>query len=133
MQGLNKRMYCYLVPTFIQTVKLIPSLPKFEPKHLFINMVRTMNHETHQYKEIVFRLYDMDGRLCGEFNKSTDKPDGRCRFLTKDRNITVLCLFIDGVMLKGPSLFYDFKKTLVRVTSPTLESDGSLHFIVAEI
>ena len=51
VQRLNKWMYYRKVPTFVKTVRLI-SFPKLQPKHLFVNMVRTMNHETHQYRSI---------------------------------------------------------------------------------
>ena len=92
-----------------------------------------MNHETHQYKEIEYQLNDMDGKLCGEFIKDTEAPDGRCRFIRKDKSITVLCYFLNGEMLKGPWLFSDYKNQTIRIVSPTLHFDGSLQYMTAEI
>ena len=51
VQGLDKKMYHKKVPTFVYTVELL-TFPKLQPRHEFINMVRTMNRETHQYKSI---------------------------------------------------------------------------------
>ena len=65
-------------------------------------MVRTMNHETHEYKEIKYQFHEMDGLLCGEFIKDTDRPDGRCRFISEESKIIVLCYVTNGDMLKGP-------------------------------
>ena len=94
------------------------------------------NQETQQYKEIdEFQFADMLGKLSGEFLKGTETPNGRCRFITKDGNITVLCYFVNGEMLKGPWLFCDYKNDTIRITSPmfNFEVDGSLHFVTAEI
>ncbi len=43
-------MYNYKVPLFYKTVSFYFRMPKVPAEELFVNMVRNMNTETHQYK-----------------------------------------------------------------------------------
>ena len=55
MQRLSRDMYNKKVPLYYKTVYLIPDEMRVE-KH-FINMVRNMNPQTHQYRgEVVYNL-----------------------------------------------------------------------------
>ena len=117
LQRLNKRMYHVKVPTFVKTFYL-PSF-KMLPKHEFINIVRTMNAETHQYREFEYIFNGMPGKLCGEFLKDEKKPDGRCRFISEDTKTLVLCYFRNGMLQKGPRLYSDDSTKVVRITNKT--------------
>ncbi len=55
-------------------------------------------------------LKKIEGVLAGEFLKINGAPDGRCRFMSKDKYFLVLCYFKNGQKLKGPQLTYDREK-----------------------
>ena len=117
LQRLNRRMYYVKVPTFVQTFYL-PSF-KLLPKHEFINTVRTMNVATHQFRSSEYIFNGVKGDLCGEFRINDIEPDGRFRFLSRDRNIRVLCYFKNGVLQKGPRLYCDFSSKVIKLNSKT--------------
>ena len=99
-QLLFRAAYYKHVPPIFKTVYLIPftRVSKLQPKHEFINMVRTMNSQTHQYLELKYTFKGMVGKLCGEFLINGRKPDGRCRFISDDESVSVLCYFRNGVL-----------------------------------
>ena len=54
IQRVHKAAYVKHVPPIVKPVKIVffvpfPYFPKLLPKHEFLNIVRTMNPETHQY------------------------------------------------------------------------------------
>ena len=75
-------MYVRKVPTFVRKVDLTIPFPKLQPKHEFINIGRTTNMRSHQYKKMKmdYRLGDMVGEIKGEFLRATNTPNGRCVF-----------------------------------------------------
>ena len=105
-------MYHIKVPSFVKTF-YIPSF-KLLPKHEYINMIRTMNSETHQYRCLTYIFNEMKGQLCGEFLiNENNEPDGRCRFLSEDENYQALCYFKNGVLQKGPQFYSDYNNKIV--------------------
>jgi len=82
-------------------------VPKLQPKHIFMNMIRTMNPMTTQYRCLLGILNGIQGDLAGEFIIDERIPDGRCVFRSKDRNIVILCYFRKGVLQTGPRLTFD--------------------------
>ena len=96
--------YIKHVPAIVKMVYLVPFpyFPKMVPKHQFINMVRTMNTETHQYLgNERYTFNNKRGYLQGEILTNTKQPDGRCMFRTIDKNLIVLCYFKKWRDLKG--------------------------------
>ena len=86
------------MPRLISTMFLFPFpyVPKLAPKHLFLNLGRNTNLETHECKAIDFTFADYKGKLTGEFLIETKIPDGRCRFIDSSKKIFVLCYFMNG-------------------------------------
>ena len=74
------------VPPLIKTIYLAPFeyFPKIAPKHQFINLVRTMNSDTHEYLGQEYTFNNIKGWLYGEFTKKDQKPDGRIIFRAQD-------------------------------------------------
>ena len=108
IQFLNRDMYYNRVPQILYRVLFIIS--KFPPEFEFVDLLRNTNFKTHQFKMLSsHKMMDLTGQLTGEFIINTDLPDGRCRFITDDRNTQILCYFKNGVLQKGPRLHYDIK------------------------
>ena len=105
IQCLNRAYYFHLAPMFVKQILFY--VPKIATKHEFIHMVRTMNQKTHQYKQIDFSMSGLNGKLCGEFLKTVELPDGRCKFSAKDQKIQILCYFKNGFLQKGPRLHFN--------------------------
>ena len=86
------------MPLLLSTVFLLPfpHVPKLASKHIFLNLGRTTNLETHECKTVDFTFADFEGKLTGEFFVNTDIPDGRCRFIDSSEKIIVLCYFVNG-------------------------------------
>jgi len=72
--------------------------PKLHFKHNFINLGRTMDPFTHQLRTYLIIFGGKYGILSGEFLIDQKIPDGRCRFLSRDRNSVVLCYFKKGLL-----------------------------------
>ena len=71
--------------------------------------------------------------MSGEFLKENGAPDGRCRFIAKDKSVCVLCYFKDGRKLKGPQLKYVTSKKQVEIRSKTWIVNGQEVFTLAVI
>ena len=78
-------------------------------------------------------LKDLTGSLIGEFLKNIDLPDGRCRFLSDDKNTVNLCYFRNGELQKGPRLHFDRITRTIVIRSNTYVFDGTKYHTVAEI
>ena len=61
--------------------------PKFSPMYYYIDAFRNANLETHQCKQVDFFMKGFTGEILGEFFKTTDLPDGRCLFRTKNKDV----------------------------------------------
>jgi len=101
MQSLCREMYHTKVPRFL-CWSFVVLVPKNTTKE-FIDILRNIYSSTHQYLgNIDFTMKGLEGVLQGEFLKENNLPDGRCRFMTTDKNISILCYFKNGKKQKGP-------------------------------
>jgi hypothetical protein len=60
-----------------------------------------------------FNIKGVEGKLQGEFLKATNVPDGRCRFITFDKNVSTICYFKNGKKQKGPQLRFNYSESSV--------------------
>ena len=117
IQFLNRFMYYVKVPLILYRVHFFMS--KFPPQFKFIDILRNADFKTHQYNQIVHSMLGLTGKLDGEFFKNTNLPDGRCRFVTDNKNTQILCYYKNGVLQKGPRLHCDRKAEIVVIRSNT--------------
>ena len=125
-------MYYIKVPQILYRVFFFQH-PKLPPQFEFINVFGNADLETHQCKEIKYLFKDLTGQLTGEFLKSIDLSDGRCRFQSDDKNTVILCYFRNGELQKGPRLHCDLKTKTVIIRSNTDVLEGTKYHTVAEI
>ena len=59
--------------------------------------------------------------------------DGRCRFTSENRKMIYLLYVKNGVVQKGPLLYFDVENETVKIRSKTTNVGGNFYHMTAEI